>query len=215
MTAGPTRWWSHIPCPRSGLRHWQHPVAGSRNCPGPPGAGAARARRGEQRQQTSGWFVGVIFKANRIARSLALSSSTCQLSPPPPPFPFPSAVISQQPPPSHASALAPPTLPCRLSDLQGFRGCEAPAMAAPVVDAEYLRQVDRARRHLRALISNKGCAPIMLRLAYVHTPITHPPHALVYSPGPPNYCWLFPPAALLPLIGMGIPGLLNPWWLSL
>jgi hypothetical protein len=40
-------------------------------------------------------------------------------------------------------------------------------MAAPVVDAEYLRQVDRARRDLRALISVKGCAPIMLRLAYV------------------------------------------------
>lgn len=39
-------------------------------------------------------------------------------------------------------------------------------MAVPVVDAEYLRQVDRARRHLRALISNKGCAPIMLRLAW-------------------------------------------------
>jgi L-ascorbate peroxidase len=39
-------------------------------------------------------------------------------------------------------------------------------MAAPVVDAEYLRQVDRARRHLRALISSKGCAPIMLRLAW-------------------------------------------------
>ncbi|CAO2186434.1 unnamed protein product [Urochloa humidicola] len=39
-------------------------------------------------------------------------------------------------------------------------------MAASVVDAEYLRQVDRARRQLRALISNKGCAPIMLRLAF-------------------------------------------------
>nr|AOR16601.1 ascorbate peroxidase [Tripidium arundinaceum] len=39
-------------------------------------------------------------------------------------------------------------------------------MAAPMVDAEYPRQVDRARRHLRALISNKGCAPIMLRLAW-------------------------------------------------
>ncbi|OEL35710.1 putative L-ascorbate peroxidase 4 [Dichanthelium oligosanthes] len=50
-------------------------------------------------------------------------------------------------------------------------------MAAPVVDAEYLRQVDRARRHLRALISNKGCAPIMLRLAYVlllTTPVCSP-----------------------------------------
>ena len=34
------------------------------------------------------------------------------------------------------------------------------------MDAEYLRQVDRARRHLRALISSKGCAPIMLRLAW-------------------------------------------------
>ena len=45
-------------------------------------------------------------------------------------------------------------------------------MAAPVVDAEYLRQVDRARRHLRALISNKGCAPIMLRLAYVRQSLT-------------------------------------------
>nr|AEH76922.1 peroxisomal ascorbate peroxidase [Aeluropus littoralis] len=39
-------------------------------------------------------------------------------------------------------------------------------MAAPVVDAEYLRQVDKTRRDLRALISNKGCAPIMLRLAW-------------------------------------------------
>ncbi|KAG8048211.1 hypothetical protein GUJ93_ZPchr0008g11932 [Zizania palustris] len=39
-------------------------------------------------------------------------------------------------------------------------------MAAPLVDAEYLRQVDRARRELRALISSKGCAPIMLRLAW-------------------------------------------------
>jgi L-ascorbate peroxidase len=39
-------------------------------------------------------------------------------------------------------------------------------MAAPVVDAEYLRQIDRARRGLRALIASKGCAPIMLRLAW-------------------------------------------------
>jgi hypothetical protein len=29
-------------------------------------------------------------------------------------------------------------------------------MAAPVVDADYLRQVDRARRELRALVSVKG-----------------------------------------------------------
>ncbi|XP_006659666.1 probable L-ascorbate peroxidase 4, peroxisomal [Oryza brachyantha] len=39
-------------------------------------------------------------------------------------------------------------------------------MAAPLVDADYMRQVDRARRLLRALISSKGCAPIMLRLAW-------------------------------------------------
>ncbi|CAM0911698.1 unnamed protein product [Alopecurus aequalis] len=39
-------------------------------------------------------------------------------------------------------------------------------MAAPVVDAEYLRQIDRARRALRALIASKSCAPIMLRLAW-------------------------------------------------
>jgi hypothetical protein len=53
-------------------------------------------------------------------------------------------------------------------------------MAAPVVDAEYLRQIDRARRALRALIASKGCAPIMLRLAYV-PPSPVPPH-------PPPMC---------------------------
>lgn len=35
------------------------------------------------------------------------------------------------------------------------------------VDDEYLKVVERARRQLRALISNNRCAPIMLRLAYV------------------------------------------------
>lgn len=39
-------------------------------------------------------------------------------------------------------------------------------MAAPAVDAEYLKEIDRARRDLRALISSKNCAPIMLRLAW-------------------------------------------------
>uniref|UniRef100_A0A5B6ZMW9 Putative L-ascorbate peroxidase 3, peroxisomal-like n=1 Tax=Davidia involucrata TaxID=16924 RepID=A0A5B6ZMW9_DAVIN len=39
-------------------------------------------------------------------------------------------------------------------------------MAAPVVDAEYLKEIDKARRDLRALISSKNCAPIMLRLAW-------------------------------------------------
>ncbi|XP_078173161.1 ascorbate peroxidase 3 [Carex rostrata] len=39
-------------------------------------------------------------------------------------------------------------------------------MAAPVVDAEYLKEIDKARRDLRALIASKNCAPIMLRLAW-------------------------------------------------
>ena len=40
--------------------------------------------------------------------------------------------------------------------------------ATPVVDAEYMAEIERARRDLRALIASKGCAYIMLRLAYVH-----------------------------------------------
>uniref|UniRef100_A0A7N0U6D4 Plant heme peroxidase family profile domain-containing protein n=1 Tax=Kalanchoe fedtschenkoi TaxID=63787 RepID=A0A7N0U6D4_KALFE len=39
-------------------------------------------------------------------------------------------------------------------------------MALPVVDAEYLKQIDKARRYLRALIAQRNCAPIMLRLAW-------------------------------------------------
>ncbi|KAJ1693077.1 hypothetical protein LUZ63_009775 [Rhynchospora breviuscula] len=39
-------------------------------------------------------------------------------------------------------------------------------MAAPVVNAEYLKEIDKARRDLRALIASKNCAPIMLRLAW-------------------------------------------------
>ncbi|XAR59833.1 L-ascorbate peroxidase [Bertholletia excelsa] len=39
-------------------------------------------------------------------------------------------------------------------------------MAMPVVDTEYLKEIDKARRDLRALISIKNCAPIMLRLAW-------------------------------------------------
>ncbi|KAD7117700.1 hypothetical protein R6Q59_013742 [Mikania micrantha] len=38
--------------------------------------------------------------------------------------------------------------------------------AAPVVDAEYMKEIERTRRDLRALISKKNCAPIMLRLAW-------------------------------------------------
>ncbi|XP_059295158.1 L-ascorbate peroxidase 3-like [Lycium ferocissimum] len=39
-------------------------------------------------------------------------------------------------------------------------------MAGPVVDAEYIKEIEKARRDLRALISSKNCAPIMLRLAW-------------------------------------------------
>ncbi|KAJ9189575.1 hypothetical protein P3X46_000849 [Hevea brasiliensis] len=39
-------------------------------------------------------------------------------------------------------------------------------MALPVVDTEYLKEIDKARRDLRALIACKNCAPIMLRLAW-------------------------------------------------
>lgn len=39
-------------------------------------------------------------------------------------------------------------------------------MAAPIVDADYLKEIDKARRDLRALIACKDCAPIMLRLAW-------------------------------------------------
>ncbi|KAG6600105.1 L-ascorbate peroxidase 3, partial [Cucurbita argyrosperma subsp. sororia] len=39
-------------------------------------------------------------------------------------------------------------------------------MALPVVDTEYLKEIEKARRDLRALIANRNCAPIMLRLAW-------------------------------------------------
>ncbi|KAH7440083.1 hypothetical protein KP509_04G090500 [Ceratopteris richardii] len=39
-------------------------------------------------------------------------------------------------------------------------------MPAPVVDQAYLKAVEKARRGLRALIAEKNCAPIMLRLAW-------------------------------------------------
>lgn len=39
-------------------------------------------------------------------------------------------------------------------------------MASPIVDAEYLKEIEKARRDLRALISTRNCAPLMLRLAW-------------------------------------------------
>lgn len=38
-------------------------------------------------------------------------------------------------------------------------------MAKLIVDSEYLKDVEKARRELRSLIAGKNCAPIMLRLA--------------------------------------------------
>ncbi|KAI3913952.1 hypothetical protein MKW98_010764 [Papaver atlanticum] len=40
------------------------------------------------------------------------------------------------------------------------------ASAAPVVDAEYLKEIEKAREDLSELITSKKCAPIMLRLAW-------------------------------------------------
>ncbi|XP_028775352.1 L-ascorbate peroxidase 3-like [Neltuma alba] len=39
-------------------------------------------------------------------------------------------------------------------------------MAAPRVNSDYVNQIDKARRDLRALIYSKNCAPLMLRLAW-------------------------------------------------
>lgn len=38
------------------------------------------------------------------------------------------------------------------------------SMAEPVVDGEYLKEINKARRDLHALMYNKQCAPVMLRL---------------------------------------------------
>ncbi|CAI0557489.1 unnamed protein product, partial [Linum tenue] len=47
-----------------------------------------------------------------------------------------------------------------------FSDSSCNSMALPVVDADYLKEIDKARRDLRALIAYKNCAPIMLRLAW-------------------------------------------------
>ncbi|GFP89045.1 l-ascorbate peroxidase 3 peroxisomal [Phtheirospermum japonicum] len=39
-------------------------------------------------------------------------------------------------------------------------------MAKLIVDSEYLKEIEKARRELRSFIANKNCAPIMLRLAW-------------------------------------------------
>ncbi|GKV41433.1 hypothetical protein SLEP1_g48970 [Rubroshorea leprosula] len=40
------------------------------------------------------------------------------------------------------------------------------ATVTPVVDDEYLKEIEKARRDLRGVIYSKNCAPIMLRLAW-------------------------------------------------
>ncbi|CAL0334197.1 unnamed protein product [Lupinus luteus] len=40
------------------------------------------------------------------------------------------------------------------------------ALSAAAVDSDYTTEIDKARRDLRALIANRNCAPIMLRLAW-------------------------------------------------
>ncbi|KAM1006830.1 hypothetical protein COP2_003625 [Malus domestica] len=39
-------------------------------------------------------------------------------------------------------------------------------MTSPLVDKEYFNEIDKARRHLRALVYSRSCAPIMLRLSW-------------------------------------------------
>lgn len=66
-------------------------------------------------------------------------------------------------------------------------------MAFPVVDSEYLKDVDKARRDLRALISSRNCAAIMLRLAYCSLPPLS--RSLSLSPSlylPPSVSVCFP-----------------------
>lgn len=62
-------------------------------------------------------------------------------------------------------------LPCFLTNSFFFSSSASSSAAmsevAAVVDAEYMAEIERARRDLRALIASKNCAPIMLRLAYV------------------------------------------------
>jgi len=46
-------------------------------------------------------------------------------------------------------------------------------MAKAIAGAEYAKEIEKARRDLRALISNRNCAPLMLRLAYVNHSCFH------------------------------------------
>lgn len=48
-------------------------------------------------------------------------------------------------------------------------------MPAPIVDDEYRKCIEKARRDLRAFIAERNCAPIMVRLAYVSFQSTSSP----------------------------------------
>ncbi|KAM2099600.1 hypothetical protein FF1_026882 [Malus domestica] len=58
-------------------------------------------------------------------------------------------------------------------------------MAAPIVNKEYLQEIEKARRDLRALIYSKNCAPIMLRVAW-HDAGTYDARTRNGIPGGPN-----------------------------
>ncbi|KAG6518865.1 hypothetical protein ZIOFF_022346 [Zingiber officinale] len=66
---------------------------------------------------------------------------------------------------SSSSSCPPPlykSLPVTAGKIKTFSSPQEDTM----VDAEYLQEIEKARRDLRALISNKNCAPIILRLAW-------------------------------------------------
>ncbi|CAN1276534.1 L-ascorbate peroxidase 3 [Linum perenne] len=68
---------------------------------------------------------------------------------------------------THFRILSLSSIPSFSCETQPERVCSTvPTMAFPLVDADYLKEVDKTRRDLRALIASKNCAPIMLRLAW-------------------------------------------------
>ncbi|KAK7307470.1 hypothetical protein VNO77_40570 [Canavalia gladiata] len=66
--------------------------------------------------------------------------------------------------PSHAKASSFPPSPTKQS--VALICNSTLTMAKPRVDAEYHKEIEKARRDLRALISTRNCAPLMLRLAW-------------------------------------------------
>nr|XP_025651692.2 probable L-ascorbate peroxidase 4, peroxisomal isoform X2 [Arachis hypogaea]XP_025698343.2 probable L-ascorbate peroxidase 4, peroxisomal isoform X2 [Arachis hypogaea] len=54
----------------------------------------------------------------------------------------------------------------KLSSFRSIYTLRIMAKEGVAVDFEYAKQIDKARRELRALISSRNCAPLMLRLAW-------------------------------------------------